>query len=146
MNRKSIYPIKVRQIYDGMKRRCYLKEGKDYPNYGGRGVVVCDEWLNNRDSFFNWAVNNGWEEGLQLDKDIKGNGLLYSPETCCFVTPTVNHRHKRNIKRYLFNNEYLTLTEISERTGIFTKTLWQRIYTYKMPFDRAVTKQTHKIN
>ena len=77
-------------VYNNMINRCYDTNNKSYNDYGARGVVVCDEWKNSIDNFYNWAIKNNWELGLHLDKDIKGNGFLYSPNTCTFVTPKVN--------------------------------------------------------
>lgn len=47
----------------GMKQRCYNPNSKSYKNYGGRGIIICDEWLSNFMNFHNWAVNNGYKEG-----------------------------------------------------------------------------------
>lgn len=85
------------KILEGMKRRCYNEKSGSYKNYGGRGVVICNEWLSNTKSFIDWALDNGYKKGLQIDKDIKGNGFIYSPENCLFVTPKQNNRHKRNV-------------------------------------------------
>lgn len=53
---------KVYENWANMKNRCYNKKNKDYYNYGGRGIVVCDEWLSNSDNFINWAYQNGYED------------------------------------------------------------------------------------
>lgn len=71
--------------WNGFKTRCYNKNNPKYHRYGGRGVIVCNEWVNNFKAFYDWAILNGWEEGLQIDKDIKAHklgkeGLIYSPE------------------------------------------------------------------
>lgn len=97
-----------------MINRCYNVNDISYKRYGGKGVVVCDEWLNDFMAFYNWAISNGWEEGLQLDKDIKGNGKLYSPETCIFVTRKINCRNKSNNKLIDHNGEAKTLAEWCE--------------------------------
>ncbi len=81
---------KINVCYLDMIRRCYNPKSANYKFYGAKGVSVCDEWKNNYESFINWALQNGWGEGLVLDKDIKGNGSIYSPETCSFVTRQEN--------------------------------------------------------
>lgn len=90
-------------VWKGMKARCRYKKHRGYPDYGGKGVRVCEEWMKDFLPFYNWAVANGWQKGLQIDKDIKAKELgveplLYSPERCQFVTPTINCRGKDNIK------------------------------------------------
>jgi hypothetical protein len=104
--------------------RCNNLKNKDY---GGKGVRVFSGWVENRNSFFDWAIANGWKEGLQIDKDIKGDGLLYSPDTCIFVTPKVNSRARKALKKHLFNGNYMGLSEISEKTGINLKTICDRV-------------------
>ena len=83
-------------IWESMKRRCYTPSQTDYKYWGGRGITVCDEWINNFLSFYNWAINNRYKKGLQIDRiDNDGN---YSPENCRFVTPRVNTRNSRGPK------------------------------------------------
>jgi hypothetical protein len=79
-------------VYRGMIRRCYQTDHKSYRWYGGRGISVCIEWLEDRAKFFEWALNNGWKEGLQLDRrDNDGN---YTPDNCRFVTAAVNSENR----------------------------------------------------
>ena len=56
-----------------MKKRCYNKNANNYENYGGRGIKMCDEWKNNFQAFYTWAINNGYKKELSLDK-IDNNG------------------------------------------------------------------------
>lgn len=77
-----------------MMQRCYNKNHKSYHNYGGRGVSVCDEW-HNKKTFVEWGLANGFHTNLDLDKDKKGDGMLYSPDTCCFITRKENNSYTR---------------------------------------------------
>lgn len=85
-------------VWKGMKARCRDKKHISYKNYGGRGVTVCEEWQKDFFAFYNWAISSGYKEGLKLDKDIKGNGLLYSPDTCLWVSNKDNVRASRIAK------------------------------------------------
>lgn len=126
--RKSPYHLKLRKAYWSMMDRCYLKTDIGYPLYGGRGCIVCDEWKGKVNVFCKWAMENGWSEGLQLDKDIKGTSLLYSPEYCSFVTPIENSRTKRNSRKIEYNGELLTVCQIHEKYGVKKRKLYYQIY------------------
>lgn len=78
---------KYYNTWRGMLQRCYSEAWhKKYPTY--KGVKVCDEWLT-FSNFKSWMEQQDWE-GKQLDKDLLGNGKLYSPDTCCFLSKTLN--------------------------------------------------------
>lgn len=76
-----------------MKQRCYNVNYTDYHNYGGRGIFVCSEWIDNAEAFIKWAELNGYQEGLTLDR-IE-NDKEYSPNNCRFSTRGVQNRNKR---------------------------------------------------
>ena len=113
--------------WNDVKNRCYNKKVSSYKIYGGRGVVMCDEWRNDFKCFYNWCIENGWEEGMQIDKDIKGDGLLYSPGTCCFVTPKKNCNNRRSNRYIEYNGVVKTLMEWSEHFGVNPGTLFGRL-------------------
>lgn len=119
------------KVWAGILRRCYNKNERSYPYYGGGGVVVCNEWKNDFKSFFDWASNNGYRPGLQLDKDIKElkKGRVskeYSPETCSFVTKIENANAKRNNRYINYRGEVKTLSEWSRIVGINTHAILSR--------------------
>lgn len=91
-----------------MRNRCENPKREKYKDYGGRGIKVCDEW-HNVSNFVSWALNNGYEKGLQLDrKDNNGN---YCPENCHFVTPKENSRNRRNTKFLVIENNKKCVAE-----------------------------------
>lgn len=103
-------------IWAGMKKRCYYKKSIGYKNYGGRGIQVCYEWKNNYSAFKLWAMNNGYDESLTLDRvDNDGN---YEPNNCKWSTVTEQNRNKRNNKLFNYNGKVLTQSEICEITGL----------------------------
>ena len=75
-----------------MKERCYNKNYYQRKYYGGRGIMVCDEWMNPK-TFIGWAIENGWEKGLFLDR-INNDGN-YEPSNCRFVTPQRSNCNQR---------------------------------------------------
>ncbi len=87
--------VTIYNSWHNMCHRCYYPKHESYKNYGAKGVVVCEEWKTNYHSFLDWSLANGWKPGLQLDKDIKGTGYLYSPETCLWVTRQQNRNAQK---------------------------------------------------
>lgn len=93
-------PTRLFLIWNGMKNRCYNSNDKAYKWYGGKNIKVCDEWLNDYPAFYNWAYDNGYKEGLSIDR-INPNGN-YEPNNCQWLTRTDNtkkmHMDKKNNK------------------------------------------------
>lgn len=114
-----------------MKARCYNPMATFYRNYGGKGVIVCEEWKTDFNIFFDWAINNGWAKGMQIDKDIKAKELglepnLYSPERCQFVTSMKNNQCRVNTVYIEHDNKKLNIKEWSLLKGIPEHTIRYR--------------------
>lgn len=124
-------------VWYQMKLRCYDKAHKSYGVYGAKGVMVCDEWKDSFVPFYNWAMANGWKEGLQIDKDIKGNGLLYSPATCSIITRIENMNHRTDNRIIEYKGEKKTLSQWQEVLGIDQSTLWSRLL-YGWSFEEVI--------
>lgn len=88
-NRHPIY-----KAWDNMKDRCYNNNYNSYHNYGGRGIIVCAEWVNDFITFCKWAIVNEWKKGLSLDRiNTDGN---YEPQNCRWATDIQQGRNRRN--------------------------------------------------
>ena len=86
-------------VFEGMKQRCNNPKNKNYEKYGGRGIKICTEWLNDPKKFFDWAIKNGYKEGLSIDRiDVNGN---YEPDNCRWAdneTQCLNQRIRKDNK------------------------------------------------
>lgn len=94
-------------VWNGMNSRCHTPSDSNFSYYGGRGISVCDEWRKDFVAFKNWALNNGYAQGLDLDR--KDNGGNYSPDNCRFVPHFINTRNRRNTKSVEYNGITLPL-------------------------------------
>ena len=92
-------------VWVAMLERCYNPANDSYHKYGAKGVYVCQEWRDSSTVFLNWALANGWEKGLHLDKDLLCHKLSvplhYSPHTCQFLSASEN---SRSTKKWLTKN------------------------------------------
>lgn len=124
------------RIWLNMKNRCNNPNTWAYKFYGELGVKVCPEWETDIVSFYNWAMQNGYDETLTLDRIDGSKG--YSPDNCRWVDRKVQGINKKSTVFVTWNNETHTLTEWSNILGIPTKTLNWRYHNWEL--DRAFTQ------
>lgn len=103
-------------LWTNIKKRCFNPSSTRFFNYGGRGITMCDEWNYSFLSFCEWALNNGWEVGKQIDR-INNNGN-YEPTNCRFVTPKENTRNRSNCYFILYKGREVNLSDICDELGI----------------------------
>lgn len=114
-------------VWRQMKERCNNPNNHAYKDYGGRGIKVCEEWLNDFNAYFKWAIANGWENGLTIDR-INNNGD-YSPHNCRFVSLVIQARNKRNNKEIIYNGKvWHSLAQFCDDNSLAYATVQQRLY------------------
>ena len=90
-NRHGLSHHPLNTIWRCMRRRCNNPSNASYQRYGAKGINVCEEW-NDFEAFYNWAISNGWANGLSIDRIDNSRG--YSPDNCRFVTAKEQSRNR----------------------------------------------------
>lgn len=99
-----------------MKTRCYNKNYEHFKHYGERGIKVCEEWLNDFMTFYNWSMSNGYKDNLTIDRiDVNGN---YEPSNCRWLTNEEQQNNKRRNIRLTYNGKTQTITQWARELGI----------------------------
>lgn len=120
--------MKHTRIYNrwcAMKERCYNPHSKSYRRYGERGITICDEWRNSFEAFYEWAVSNGYQEGLTIDRIDNNKG--YSPDNCRWVTYKQQNRNYSRNHMITYNGKTQCIADWAEEVGINQATILYRI-------------------
>lgn len=132
------------RIWQNMKARCQIKNTENYHYYGKRGIKVCDEWKNNLLLFYEWAMNNGYQDNLTIDRiDINGN---YEPANCRWVDMKTQNKNRRNNRNITYQGKTKTLAEWSEIKNVSANTMLARIDKLGRSIEKAFTTPVRKIN
>lgn len=116
---------RIYNIFEGMKQRCLNNKSAYYHLYGARGIKICDEWLQDRKKFFEWSFENGYKEGLSIDRiDVNGN---YEPSNCRFVDIKTQMRNKRTKRIIEYKGVKHCLSEWAEICNINPHNLRTRL-------------------
>lgn len=120
MSRTKLY-----KVWKDMKARCYRKSQRGYENYGGRGIRICDEWLNDFLSFHTWAMENNYSDGLEIDRiDVNKN---YEPGNCRWVNKTVQNNNTRRNHYIYYDNVKYTLSQLAHKYGLDPLVVYKRL-------------------
>lgn len=120
-------------ILRGMRKRCYDQNDRAYRWYGAKGITICEEWLNSFSSFIEWAWQNGYKNGLSIDR-IDHTGP-YSPENCRWATIENNARYKSTTHIYTIQDISMTGKQWSLYLGLGIN----RVNTYSRKYGKQET-------
>ncbi len=137
------------RIYHGMISRCYNKENRAYPEWGGRGIRVCDRWLKSFEDFY--ADMGQRPKGFVIDRiDNDGN---YDPKNCRWASMKESNRNKRNNRTITISGVSKVIPEWSELSGVPPSTIigrlkrgWNNIDAVFQPADTKFGRKENKKN
>lgn len=133
---------KLYRVWRSMIHRCYNPKCRAFKDYGSRNIKICDEWKNDFVVFYNWAMKNGYEDNMTIDRiNVNGN---YEPSNCRWVNMLIQGNNRRNNHYITYNGTTHTLTEWSRILGINDTTLFSRICGCKWSIERAFTTPVRK--
>lgn len=123
----SLSETRPYKIFQGMKKRCYNLNEPNYKDYGAREITICNEWLNDVQTFYDWAMNNGYKDGLSIERlDFNGN---YEPKNCTWIELKKQGRNRRNAHSIEHEGETYTIRELAAKYDMNEHTLAYRIRT-----------------
>lgn len=135
---------RIYSIWSGMKNRCQNMRKQGYEMYGGRGIVVCDEWNGKHgfENFYEWSMKHGYSEELTIDRIDNDKG--YSPDNCRWVTMEIQNKNKRNVRHFVIDGIDFTVPEISKTFGINLNTLNARIRRHGNDLSKVLPEITNR--
>lgn len=137
--RKGIRNTRLYRIWLAMKNRCNNPNEPRYKDYGARGITVCEEWQKSFESFYNWAINNGYEDNLTIDRIDNDKG--YCSENCRWATIMEQASNTRHCHYIEYNGEKHSISEWSRILDISRHNLNNRINRYGYSVERAFTEK-----
>lgn len=127
---------KLYKVWKGIKSRCHNKTNNSYKYYGGKGIGVCKQWEHDFMAFRTWSLDNGYKEGLSIDR-IDSN-KDYEPSNCRWVTPLIQSNNTSRNHILTYHGESKTMAEWAAEVGIKYSTLRSRVNSYKWPIEKAL--------
>lgn len=135
---------RIYKTWTDMKSRCLNPNRPKYKRYGGRGITICEEWLNSFEAFYDWAMANGYREDLTIDRiDNDGN---YEPSNCRWITLAEQAANKSTNHFITHEGMTFTIAEWARRINVRREVLKDRICRYGWSPERALTTpvRSHK--
>lgn len=116
---------RLNKLWSDIKERCYNPKNTSYINYGGRGIKMCDEWLNSAEKFRLHAFNNGYADSLTIERI--DNDADYSPDNCKWIPKAEQSKNRRSCIMVTYNNETTTLSDACRKANIKRATVSARL-------------------
>lgn len=133
---------KLYHVWATMKNRCNDENNANYRHYGGRGIQVCNEWSQDYVVFRDWAVENGYSEGLTLDRiNVNGN---YEPLNCRWITQEEQNRNTRSTILIKYDGKEQCISEWARELHMSIDTLYARIRKNGWDIEKALTTPVNK--
>lgn len=129
-------------VFSAMKYRCLHSKCKAYADYGGRGIIVCEEWVSDFSAFYNWAISNGWGIGLTIDRT--NNDGNYEPSNCRWVTQSENMLNTRRKILIKHGDETKTLYDWAVYFGKTYSYLYIGLITMRLTMEAALVRKENK--
>lgn len=123
--KNNIRKTRLYSIFTKMKARCYNENHEYYKNYGGRRIMICDEWKNDFKTFYDWSMANGYKDNLTIDR-IDNNGN-YEPSNCRWTDMKTQARNRRKNHLITYKGETHCISVWSQLTGIKQSTIRRRL-------------------
>lgn len=99
----GLWGSRIYKIWYGIRGRCYNAKSPNYSTYGGRGIIMCDEWKNDFMAFYKWSIEHGYDDNLSIDRiDVNGN---YCSDNCRWVDRLTQENNKRNTNYVTYKGE-----------------------------------------
>lgn len=137
----SMRRTRLYTVWSNMKQRCCNPARPDYPTYGGRGITVCPEWVDSFPAFMAWALANGYQDHLTLDR-IDTDGP-YSPGNCRWATRKAQANNRRTNRLLTLDGKTQSMKQWAEELGMGADTLWRRLHK-GWSVERALTEPIQK--
>lgn len=133
---------RLKNIWQSMKQRCNNPKSKSYNSYGGRGIKVCSEWEHSFKDFYYWAINNGYDENLSIERIDVNKG--YCPDNCKWIPIKEQAYNKQNTVRFEVDGETRTAIDLANEHNIYKDTLVSRVKNYGMSLSDAINWSKNK--
>ena len=115
----------LQMVWYNMVRRCTNPKNPSYSDYGGRGITVCEEWLHDPQSFIDWSLLSGYQQGLTIDRINNNKG--YSPENCRWATRLTQQNNTRKNRSVTLCGETHNCREWARILGITVGSFLKRL-------------------
>lgn len=137
---------RLREIWRGIRKRCYNKRCKDYRNYGGRGIRMHPDWRDDFDAFYDWAMSNGYRSNLTIDRVAVNRD--YMPGNCRWVSRKAQANNRTTNTRITIDGHTRNVAKWSKISGTPDYTIVRRLAAGWSPKDAVYrpSRKTRKAN